>query len=227
MAAHPWIFGLAAAAALAAAAPARAEPALASRPADTYVGRLETLALIETLNAALLASRSATATLEAWCASHRMAADAKIRTHRVAGAVKEISQDTRRRLELSEDVRVDYRRVELLCGDHILSQADNWYVPDRLTPEMNTALETTDRPFGYVVKDLAPRRQTIAADLLWRPLPEGFETEAVPPDHPDDKLAIPELLFEHRAILVRPDGQPFSEVVETYRRDILDFARPR
>jgi len=227
MAEHRWIFRLGVAAALAAAAPARGEPALASRPADTYVGRLETLALIETLNVALLAGRSATATLEAWCASHHMAADAKIHARRVVGAAKVVSQDTRRRLELPDDASVKYRRVELLCGDHILSQADNWYVPERLTPEMSEILETTDRPFGYVVKDLAPRRQTIAADLLWRPLPEGFETQPPPSDHPESDLSIPELLFEHRALLVKPDGQPFSEVVETYRRDILDFARPR
>jgi len=43
---------------------------------------------------------------------------------------------------------VKYRRVQPSCGDHILSEADNWYVPRRLTPEMNRLLETTDVPFG-------------------------------------------------------------------------------
>jgi chorismate-pyruvate lyase len=200
-----------------------------SRPplADTYAHRLEALALIETLNADLLASRSATQTLEAWCAAHHMAAEPKIHARRIADAFKEISQDSRRRLAISNDVPVQYRRVELFCGEHILSQADNWYVPERLTPQMNATLETTDQPFGAVVRDLAPRRQTIAAKRLWQPLPAGWDLVPPPADHPNEQLAIPELLFEHRAILIKPDGQAFSEVVETYRRDILDFARAR
>ena len=57
-------------------------PALAcAEPAapwpDTLVVRLEALALIETLNAEILASRSATFTLEKWCADHRLSGDAE------------------------------------------------------------------------------------------------------------------------------------------------------
>jgi chorismate-pyruvate lyase len=221
----PAAFGIAVL--VAAVSTARAEPPSPPVRADIYVNRLEVLALIETLSAEILASRSATQTLEAWCASHHMAPDTKIHARLVAGAVKDISPDGRQRLDVAEDTMVKYRRVELTCGDHVLSQADNWYVPERLTKDMNAALETSDRPFGYVVKELAPRRLTFAADLLWRPLPDGFETQPIPPDHPDQQLVIPPLLFEHRAILVKPDGQPFSLVVETYRRDILDFARAR
>ena len=59
-----------------------------ARP-DTYESRVEVLALLETLNANLLASTSATRTLETWCADHRMAAEPKIVAVRVAGARKE------------------------------------------------------------------------------------------------------------------------------------------
>ena len=31
---------------------------------------------------------------------------------------------------------VKHRRVELRCGAYLFSEADNWYVPERLTPEM-------------------------------------------------------------------------------------------
>jgi hypothetical protein len=195
--------------------------------ADTYTNRLEALALIESLNADLLASRSATRTLEAWCAAHHMAAEPKVHARLIAGAFKEISAESRQRLAIDAETPVKYRRVELLCGDHVLSQADNWYVPERLTLEMNTILETTDQPFGTVVKDLVPHRQTIAAKRLWQPLPAGWELAPPPQDQPAAELAIPELLFEHRAILIKPDGQAFSEVVETYRRDIFDFVRAR
>ena len=36
--------------------------------------------------------------------------------------------------------------MRLKCGDHVLSEADNWYVKARLTPDMNHMLETTDTP---------------------------------------------------------------------------------
>ncbi len=195
--------------------------------ADTYANRLEALALIETLNADLLASASATRTLEDWCADHRMAAEPKVCARRIAGAFKEISPESRRRLAIGEDAPVKYRRVELLCGERILSDADNWYVPGRLTPEMNARLEATDQSFGSVVADLRPHRRTIAARRLWRPLPEGWELTAPPADPQAEELAIPTHLFQHRALLAKADGQPFSEVVENYRRDILNFPRAR
>ena len=40
---------------------------------DTYESRLEILALTQTLNAEILASSSATLTLEDWCRDHKMA----------------------------------------------------------------------------------------------------------------------------------------------------------
>jgi PhoPQ-activated pathogenicity-related protein len=36
-------------------------------------------------------------------------------------------------------------------------------------------------------------------------------------------LAIPDEVLRHRAILVLPNGTPFSEVVETYTREVLAF----
>ena len=48
-----------------------------------------------------------------------------------------------------------------------MSEADNWYVPARLTPEMNAFLDTTDTPFGKAVRPLQPYRKTLEAKLLW------------------------------------------------------------
>lgn len=194
-------------------------------PPRANMTRLELQALIETLNADLLASRSATQTLQDWCAEHHMAAEPKIHVRRILDAVKEISPESRRRLAIADDTPVKYRRVELRCGDHVLSQADNWYVPERLPPQMNDILDTTDRPFGAVIKELSPHRQTIAMRRLWQPLPTHWELEAAPADLANAELAIPELLLEHRALVEKPDGEPIAEVVETYRRDLFDFVR--
>ena len=191
---------------------------------DTFVGRLEALTLVETLNANLLASSSATQTLETWCAAHHMAKDATLYAHLKRGVQKPLPTAERARLEIGPEEPVIYRRVDLACGSHVLSRADNWYVPSRLTPAMDKELTSTDIPFGRAIRDLHPRRQTFAVTILWHPLPVGWETAPTPPDHSGAELAIPPILFEHRAIVYAGDGKPISEVDEHYTRDILDFA---
>jgi chorismate-pyruvate lyase len=211
------------AAAVAAATPigARAEPVWS----QDFVSRVEVLALIQTLNASLLSSRSATATLEKWCADHKMAAEPKIVAMRNAGPDREPGEETRKRLALAPGEPVKYRRVALSCGGHVLSEADNWYVPGRLTSEMNRALETTDTPFGKAVAPLQPFRRTIEMTMRWSPLPEGWELTA-PSGPAPGALALPHEIFEHKAVLYTADQKPFSEVHEHYTSEILDFPAP-
>jgi hypothetical protein len=194
---------------------------------DTFVGRLEALALIESLNADLLAHDSATLTIERWCADHRLADPARIIAERVRDADKPASAEVREALDVKPDEPLGYRRVRLKCGAHVLSEADNWYVPARLTPEMNHVLETTDTPFGKAVAALHFRRHTVSADLLWQPLPKGWEMSATPAPREAGALTIPDHLLEHRAVLSTPDGEPFSEVVETYTNEVLAFPPPK
>jgi hypothetical protein len=204
--------------------------ASATEPApwpDSFAGRLEALALLETLNADLLSHDSATLTIERWCADHRLADPARIVAERVNDVVKPAGAEVRAALEVKSDEPLGYRRVRLKCGDHVLSEADNWYVPARLTPEMNQVLETTDTPFGKAVAALHFRRHTLSADLLWRPLPKSWEMGAAAVQDDNGALAIPDHVLEHRAVLSRPDGEPFSEVVETYTSEVLAFPPAR
>jgi len=194
---------------------------------DSFAGRLEALALIESLNADLLAYDSATLTIERWCADHRLADPARIVAERVSDAAKPASAEVREALDVKPGEPLGYRRVRLKCGDHVLSEADNWYVPARLTPEMNHALETTDTPFGKAVAALHFRRHTLSADLLWRPLPKGWEIGATPVPQEAAAMTIPDHVLEHRAVLSTPDGEPFSEVVETYTGEVLAFPPPK
>lgn len=191
---------------------------------DSYVARLEALALIQTLNAELLGSRSATITLEGWCRNHRLAPEPRIVADRMTGTDKAPTPEQRQRLQVGGGDTVKYRRVQLRCGAQVLSEADNWYVPERLTPEMNRILDTTDTPFGRVVESLEPYRRTFAVTLLWAPLPEGWEREGAPlPGGTDTPLAIPGAVLEHQAVLYTRDHKPFSEVSEVYQRQILGF----
>jgi hypothetical protein len=113
--------------------------------------------------------------------------------------------------------------VRLRCGAAVLSEADNWYVPGRLTPEMNRLLETTGTPFGRVVQPLAPYRRTFSMKALWSPLPNDLKRL---PDG-SGALDIPDAILEHRAVLYTRDHRPFSEVVEVYQRGVLGPPPPR
>jgi chorismate-pyruvate lyase len=199
-----------------------ATPAPSSPWTGSFVARLEALAVLQTLNADLLSHDSATATLERWCDVHKLAAPAHMVAMRISGVDKAPTAEQRRELHVAPEASVRYRRVKLMCGALVLSEADNWYVPERLTPEMNTQLDTTDTPFGVVVRALHFQRHTLTSTLLWMPLPAGWEMNAAAPIAAQQPL--PPQLLEHRALLTLPDGTPFSEVVETYTNNVLAFA---
>jgi chorismate-pyruvate lyase len=194
----------------------------ASRPwPNNFVARVEASLLLQTLNADLLSHDSATLTLERWCAEHRLASVPSIVAERVHGADKPPTDEQRRELGVSPTEAVRYRRVRLVCGDVVLSEADNWYVPARLTADMNRLLETTDIPFGRVVQALHFQRHTLSARILWPLLPEGWEMRPLTDRQSSGELTIPSQVLEHRAILNLSDGTPFSEVVETYTGNVL------
>lgn len=192
---------------------------------DTYLARLQALALLQTLNAELLASPSATLTLERWCGSHQLANEARIAAEHVRGAGRPASPEQRQLLQVTAQQQVKHRRVRLRCGSLVLSEADNWYVPARLTAEMNRILETDATPFGKAVQVLEPYRRTFSVKMLWEPLPSGWEARR--PDWiPAAELAIPEVLLEHIAVLYTREHKPISLVQERYQRQILAFPPP-
>jgi hypothetical protein len=162
-------------------------------------------------------------TLEHWCDIHHLATPSRIKAVRVPGVDKPVSPEQRQELHVTPNEPVRYRRVSLECGSLVLSEADNWYVPSRLSPEMDKLLEATDAPFGRVVQELHFQRRTLSSKLLWQPLPEGWEMSAATAD---TVVPMPVNLLEHRAVLTLPDGTPFSEVVESYTANVLGFPVP-
>lgn len=194
---------------------------------NTVTAHLEALAVLETLNADLLSHDSATLTLERWCQTHQMASPAHVIAEKVSGVQKSPTARQRQELAISATEPVRYRSVRLRCGRHVLSEAENWYVPGRLTPAMNQQLQTTDVAFGRVVQPLHFSRHTLDATLLWSPLPADWQVNAHgiagPLEWPDAGAAV----LRHRAVLLLPDGRPISEVVETYTAEVLAFPQPR
>ena len=206
-------------AALIAAASLAPQGAAAQGPQPYFVQRLRMLAQLQTLNAELLSHDSATAVLQGLC-DRRDPAAPPIRARRVEAPDNlQAATAARRLLGAAANEPIRLRRVELTCGETVLSRADNWYLPGRLTQEMNSTLETTETPFGVVVRPLAFQRRTLSARLLFNPLPPGWEAQA--PEAFEAPVAPPPNVLQHRAVLQTPDGRPFSLLVETYTDGVL------
>jgi chorismate-pyruvate lyase len=189
---------------------------------DGFVRRLEMQAVLQTLRAELLGHDSSTAVLQAWCEAHGPPG-LRITAARDPGPETPPSAAAARALDLKPGQPVRHRRVKLACGEAVLSEADNWYLPDRLTPAMNRTLDGSDAPFGAVVRALDFRRRFLSAELLWKPLPDGWEKRA--PDAGPAPAIPPEVLTD-TAVLATPDGRPFSFVSETYTAAALQMALP-
>jgi hypothetical protein len=205
--------------------------AAAAQPAspvwrDSFTTRLEALALLQSLNADLLSHDSATLTLDRWCAAHHLADPATVTAERVHDVDKPPTAAQRELLRVGPTEAVGYRRVRLHCGTHVLSEADNWYVPGRLTPEMNQNLDHSDIAFGRAVQALQFQRHTLTATLLWMPLPADWETKAPTIPAHSARLEVPRYVLQHTAVLSLPDGTPISTLTETYTAEVLAFAQP-
>ncbi len=151
------------------------QAAAAVWPATT-AARMQAEARLDLLQQRLLSQPSATLVLQGWCATYHLAPEPKIVARRVSGEPKPMPESVRQNLALKPGEAVGYRRVQLLCGDRVLSDADNWYVPDRLTPAMNRLLDDTDTPFGLAVRSLHFKRRTLSSERLWSPPPSSSAT---------------------------------------------------
>jgi hypothetical protein len=160
------------------------------------------------LRARLEGGESATATLAAWCGAHRLADPPVVKALRARDVDKPAPPAVRALLRAEPGEAVAFRHVRLVCGAHVLSEADNWYLPARLTAGMNARLETSDAPFGLVVAPLGFTRRTLAVETL-------FDPRTAAPGPP------PRAILRLRAVLVTAAGAPFSVVVETYLGDLL------
>jgi hypothetical protein len=146
----------------------------------------------------LASGASATLVLTQWCGDLHLANPPKIRAERDPRVTPADAQ-IRALLDVDDRTIIAYRRVKLACGDHVLSESDNWYVPGRLTPAMNRTLDSSDTPFGTVAAPLHFQRKTLAAG----PVRQG------------------RTIFRVKAVLLTPENRPFSLVMENYQRDLL------
>ncbi|MBB3348588.1 hypothetical protein [Sphingomonas sp. BK069] len=210
--------------------PSAVAPAAAATLPPSWVGtvqgRLAADAALHALSERLASSESATLVLDGWCAEHQMAADPRIKAERIRGDERPAPPEIRTLLKVSATERVGYRHVRLRCGQHVLSDADNWYVPARLTPDINRQLDTSDTPFGRAAQPLHFRRYTLTSQHLWSPLPRRWETLPSWRWPHRAEIDVADTVIENRAVLLLPDGAPISAVVERYTGAVLAYPGP-
>ena len=166
---------------------------LAAAPQATTLAEFEAL---------LASSPTATQALETWCRA-RWDPAAIVWATKISASSDEPSGRIRDALDLKRGERLGYRRVSLNCAGRQMSLAYNWYVPDRLTWEMNNLLAETDRPFGRVAAPLGFKREPIAKPWSGSEIcPEGT-------------------VLINRALLRLPNGKPLAMVVECYTSAVL------
>jgi len=156
-------------------------------------------ALLDRFAGTLAAQDSATAALGQWCAARHIAEPAVIRALPVVGETTVAPAVVRSLLDPKPGGSIGYRHVRLACGNTVLSEAHNWFVPSRLTPEMNARLANTDAPFGAVASPLRFTRERL-----------GSVRGAAPGCGAGTILS-------HRALLRLPDGRPLAYLIECYQ----------
>jgi hypothetical protein len=146
----------------------------------------------------LAAHDSATEALRLWCSARGIAINPEITAQFVRDHDQPAPAGLRQIMDVSHDEPLGYRHVRLSCQGKVLSEANNWYVPGRLSSEMNRALAETDTPFGKVAAPLHFSRSALEM---------GPEVA---------KLCPSGSISMHRALLRLPDGKPLALVIECY-----------
>ncbi len=169
----------------------------------TLVSAATALPTLDDFEARLAANPSATAVLETWCRAH-FNPDARVRATVISTSSNSPTSRIRKELSIGADDRLGYRRVSLHCNGRELSLAYNWYVPGRLTAEMNRLLAETDQPFGRVAAPLNYTRERLKG--------QRGSADYCPAS----------TILTHRALLRLSDGRPLAMVVECYSGAILE-----
>lgn len=158
----------------------------------------------QSLQRELAAEPSATAVLQRHC-DRLTGGRTPLRAQRLPNDHEPALPDLLANLAVPDRNALAVRHVSLHCGNVVFSEAWNWYVTARLTPEMNRILASTDQPFGRVVRPLGFHRHSVASTLTG--LPRG-------------------IILQNRALLLRHDDAPIAFVLENYFPAVLDSMLP-
>jgi chorismate-pyruvate lyase len=152
----------------------------------------ETRATLWSLHQALLTADSATSVLESFFGTVSV-----IRLDQPPS----INEGLEERLRLAPGDDLRHRVVRLMAGEKLVSEAELWFVANRLPAERVQRLESSDTPFGRIMRPLGLKRVVLMARIC-RPGEAGA--------------------LLHRALLAAPGGVPVAEVFELYASGLFE-----
>jgi hypothetical protein len=169
----------------------------------------------------LIAGAMATETLLAWCEEHGLSQGPITVECQQRLALSAVPDEVRATLGPAAHEAVHYRQVRLMRGSLALATAENWFVPQRLTADMNETLNQTEIPFGTVIAPLRPFRRTLAAHL-----------QPLAADPAEDLLRArgsahqprPEIILEHIAVILSGSRTALAFVKESFFSELVSFA---
>jgi uncharacterized protein YjiS (DUF1127 family) len=173
-------------------------------------------ALVRELSDHLLHASTATEALHAWCVARGLSAGPITAVKQDADQGRFLDDDMLDELRPERHERIAHRCVRLVRGLVVLAKADNWFIPDRLPPEVRDLLEATDLPFGAAVARLQPTRRT----YFVRFAELSSAGKAGTGDGPAG-LSPSMPILEHRAVVLDRNRQPLSAVSERYCAALL------
>ncbi|PZA12617.1 hypothetical protein DNX69_06865 [Rhodopseudomonas palustris] len=164
---------------------------------------------------------TATTALIAWCRCHypdeaeaiaiTLFGDEPVPADRYHGPLRLRAGETLRR-----------RCVWLRWGDRVLSEAENWYVPERLPSAMRDAVCDGHRPYGAVIAALRPKRITTMALCADNVEPDQTEAaELLAELARTDGFSPPSAFVLHIHAVMTASGVELAEIHEHYRRELL------
>ncbi|WBU31867.1 hypothetical protein OOZ54_10345 [Rhodopseudomonas palustris] len=164
---------------------------------------------------------TATAALIAWCRCYHpcdaeaiaitLRGDEVMAADRYHGPLRPQAGETLRR-----------RRVWLHWGSRVLSEAENWYIPERLPLPMREAVADGGRPYGAVVAALRPERIPLATLRTDEGGGDRSGTAEMLVQLAQAKgFSPPEAFVLHIHAIMTASGVMLAELREHYRRDLL------
>jgi chorismate-pyruvate lyase len=165
---------------------------------------------------------TATAALMAWCRERRLD-DAEALTVAVLCDCAADPADYDGPLRLATGETLQYRRVRLAWGDLVISEAENFYVPQRLPEDMRAALHHGAKPFGAVVADLSPQRTTLAMLTNDDLAHSGEEAARCRAQLAAGGFAPAEAYALHLTAVMSAGGVELAELREHYPRELLEM----
>ena len=171
---------------------------------------------------------TATAALNTWCAERLHPHDSRITAFILVD--ESVPVDTYEGLlAIQAGELLRYRRVVLKWGHTAVSEAENWYLPDRLPPLMRWQIRHSNQPFGQIIHPLQPRRSTIQRysnddlGLSTSRDQEWINAPKIPPEF----SPLQDFVLHVRAIMTTGTGMIIAELREHYRSPFYRCPRNR